>query len=100
MPYTNTRPTVFPELATDDVYNGLLGAINVQEPPADIKSDGYDYGAKLPREFHNWYGRITNNWLKYADERITTLLTFMADITNSAKTKTAADADNYFRSQW
>lgn len=100
MPYTNTRPAVFPELATDDVYNGLLGAINVQEPPSDIKSDGYDYGAKLPREFHNWYGRTTNNWLLYVDERITTLLTFMADITNSAKTKTAADADNYFRSQW
>ena len=96
MPYTNTRPTVFPELATDDVYNGLLGAINVQEPPSDIKSDGSDYGAKLPREFHNWYGRVTNNWLKYVDERITSLLTLF----DSNKTKTAADADNYFRSQW
>jgi len=100
MPYTNSRPTVFPELATDDVYNGLLGAINVQEPPTDIKTDGYDYGAKLPREYHNWYGRIINNWLKYADERITTLLTFMADSADSSKSKTAADADNYFRSQW
>lgn len=100
MPYTNTRPTVFPELATTDVYNGLLGAINVQEPPTGVKTDGYNYGGKLPREYHNWYGRIVNNWLKYADERITTLLTFMADIADGAKTKTAEDADNFFRSQW
>ena len=96
MPYTNTRPTVFPDLATDDVYNGLLGAINVQEPPTGIKTDGYDYGYKPPREYFNWYGRITNNWIKYIDERVTALLTLF----DSSKTKNAADADKYFRSQW
>lgn len=90
MPYTNNRPTVFPDLATDDVYNGLLGAINVQEPPTDIKTDGWDYGQKPPREFFNWYGRLYNNWIKYIDERITALMT----------SKTSEDADNLFRSQW
>jgi hypothetical protein len=95
MPYTNARPTVFPELATDDVYNGLLGAINVQEPPSDIKTDGYDYGAKLPREFHNWYGRITNNWLKYADERVTDILTRIALTETTVK-----NSRTYFTSQW
>lgn len=94
MPYTNARPTVFPELATDDVYNGLLGAINVQEPPAEIKSDGYDYGGKLPREFHNWYGRITNNWLKYVDERVTAILSYIA--TTEVKQQ---DAYTFFRNQ-
>ena len=95
MPYTNTRPTVFPELATDDVYNGLLGAINVQEPPSDIKSDGYDYGAKLPREFHNWYGRNYCDWLKYADERVTDILTRIALTETTVK-----NSRTYFTSQW
>ena len=90
MPYTYTQPTVYPDLATDDVFNGLLGAINVQEPPSDIKTDGFDYGAKLPREYHNWYGRNYNDWIKYFDERVSTFLS----------AKTAQDADNYFRSQW
>lgn len=90
MPYTYTKPTVFPDLATNDVYNGLLGAINVQEPPTDIKTDGWDYGQKPPREFFNWYGRLYNNWIKYIDERITALMT----------SKTSEDADNLFRSQW
>ncbi len=90
MPYTYTKPIVFPDLATDDVYNGLLGAINVQEPPTDIKTDGWDYGQKPPREFFNWYGRLYNNWIKYIDERITALMT----------SKTSEDADNLFRSQW
>jgi hypothetical protein len=90
LPYTYTKPTVFPDLATDDVYNGLLGAINVQEPPTDIKTDGWDYGQKPPREFFNWYGRVYNNWIKYIDERITAILS----------SKTSEDADNLFRSQW
>lgn len=100
MPYTYTRPTVFPDLALLDVNNGLLGAPNVQEPSSGLKNNGWDYGDKPEREFFNWYGRTTNNWIKYSDERVTTLLTFMADSTDSSKTKTAEDADNYFRSQW
>ena len=95
MPYAYSRPTVFPELATDDVYNGLLGAINVQEPPSDIKTDGYDYGAKLPREFHNWYGRITCNWLLYTDERITDMLATLATIQDKNQ-----NADLLFFSKW
>jgi hypothetical protein len=95
MPYTYSRPTVFPELATDDVYNGLLGAINVQEPPSDIKADGYDYGAKLPREFHNWYGRTTCNWLLYTDERITDMLATLATIQDKNQ-----NADLLFFSKW
>jgi len=95
MPYTYSRPTVFPELATDDVYNGLLGAINVQEPPTGIKTDGYDYGAKLPREFHNWYGRITNNWLLYTDERITDMLATLSVIQDKNQ-----NADLLFFSKW
>lgn len=98
MPYS--RPTVFPDLALNDVNNGLLGAPNVQEPPTDLKNEGWDYGQKPEREYFNWYGRITNNWLKYLDEKVTSILTSLTDLSDTSKNKTAADADNYFRSQW
>ena len=96
MPYTYSRPTAFPDYATDDVNNGLAGAPNVQEPPLGKKQQGHDYGEKPPREFLNWIHRTTNNWLKYADERVTALL----DLMDGSKSKTAEDADNYFRGQW
>lgn len=98
MPFS--RPIVFPDLALNDVNNGLLGAPNVQEPPTDLKNEGWDYGQKPEREFFNWYGRVTNNWLKYLDEGVTSTLTTLTDLADTSKNKTAADADNYFRSQW
>jgi hypothetical protein len=98
MPYS--RPTVFPDIALNDVNNGLLGAPNVQEPPSDLKNDGWDYGQKPEREFFNWYGRVTNNWIKYLDETVTSILATLTNLADKSKNKTAADADNYFRSQW
>ena len=98
MPFS--RPTVFPDLALNDVNNGLLGAPNVQEPPTDLKNEGWEHGQKPEREFFNWYGRVTNNWLKYLDEKVTSILATLTDLADTSKSKTAADADNYFRSQW
>jgi hypothetical protein len=96
MSYTYTQPTKKPDFATDDLNNGAGGAANVQEPSTGKKQSGWDFGEKPQREFFNWIHRITNNWIYYLDERVTTLLTLL----DSSKTKTAADADNYFRSQW
>jgi len=64
-----TRPTVFPDFATDDLNNGLYGAPNVQEPPLSKKESGWDWGEPPPREWMNWIHRISNNWIKYNDER-------------------------------
>ena len=100
MAYTYTQPPKKPDFATSDLTNGPLGALNVQEPTSGKKLSGWDYGEKPPREFFNWIHRITNNWLYYLDERVTALLTFMTDYQDNTKTKTSADADNYFRSQW
>lgn len=76
-----SKPTTYPDLAINDVYNGVLGAINVQEPPSGIKTDGYNYGQKPPREYFNWYGRIYNLWFKHLDAR-------------------TDEVDSYFTSQW
>lgn len=97
-----SRPTVFPDIALNDVNNGLLGAPNVQEPPTDLKNEGWDYGQKPEREYFNWYGRITNNWLKYVDEGVTTILPALISALTSRVTAVenkTTNARSYFNSQ-
>lgn len=100
MPYS--RPTVFPDLALNDVNNGLLGAPNVQEPPTDLKNEGWDYGQKPEREYFNWYGRVTNNWLKYLDEKVTStlpaLISALTSRVTAVETNTSS-AYSFFRNQ-
>lgn len=100
MPYTYTQPVKKPDFAMLDGTNGVAGGVNTAEPPNDSKDYGWDFGEKPTSSWMNWIHRTTANWVYYLDERVTELLTFMADSKDSTKTKTAADADNYFRSQW
>lgn len=100
MSYTYAQPVKKPDWAMLDGTNGVAGGVNTIEPPTGKKNYGYDFGEKPASSSWNWVGRITANWIYYLDERVTTLLTFMADSMDSTKSKTAADADNYFRSQW
>lgn len=88
MPFT--RPSILPEYATLDVYDGLLGAINVQTPPTEFKEAGWHYGQTPPREYFNWLHRYTYlnlGWLVQEMDAVKV-------------SKSAQDADNYFRSQW
>lgn len=94
------RPSSFPEFASVDTFNGPASAINVVEPSTGKKQQGWDWGEKPPREHMNWIHRVSYNWFVYLDEKVTALLTWMSDAQDITKTKTAADADNYFRSQW
>lgn len=98
-----SRPTVFPDIALNDVNNGILGAPNVQEPPTGLKENGWDHGQKPEREFFNWYGRVTNNWLKYVDEGVTTILpALIAALTSrvTAVENRTTNARSYFNSQF
>ena len=97
---TYSRPSVVPEFATNNINNGLLGAPNVQEPPLGTKQSGWNYGQKPEREYFNWLHRVTYQWINYLDEQVTAFIAFMNNTTDNTKNKTAADADNYFRSQW
>lgn len=96
MTYTYSQPTKKPEFALLDGTNGVAGGVNVDEPPTGKKNYGWDFGEKPTSSWFNWLHRNVCNWVYYLDERVNTLL----DQLDSSKTKTAADADNYFRSQW
>lgn len=96
MPYTYTQPVKKPDWAMLDGTNGVAGGVNTIEPPTIKKNYGYDFGEQPTSSGWNWIGRTVANWIYYLDERVTTLLNLL----DSSKTKTAADADNYFRSQW
>lgn len=63
---TIERPEVFPDFATDDLNNP---GPNVVEPSLELKTSGWLDGQKPPREYFNWLHRLTNNWLKYLDNR-------------------------------
>ena len=91
-----SRPSVFPVFASTDRADGALGGNNVVAADSSHQLYGWQYNEKPPREYFNWLHRITNNWLAYLDENVTSLLALL----DSSKSKTAEDADNYFRSQW
>lgn len=93
MPFT--KPDKLPELASQDVNNGILGAANVQEPPTDLKEEGYDFGQKPEREFFNWYGRYYYLWHGWTDQEMEA----MKLVLTSLQTKTQ-NADSLFVSKW
>lgn len=93
-------PPLYPDFATADGTNGVAGGVNTIEPDADHKLYGWDFGEKPASSTFNWIHRITNNWIKYLAENVAALLVSVADLKDATKTKTAEDADNYFRSQW
>jgi len=91
-----TRPSAFPTFATTDIANGALGGNNVVPADSTHQVYGWAYGEKPARETFNWLHRITNNWLLYLDQSVTSLQALL----NPSVNKTSSDADNYFRSQW
>jgi hypothetical protein len=98
-----TRPTTFPDIALNDVANGLGGANNVQEPPLEFKEEGWDYGQKPEREFFNWLGRVTNNWLKYTDDQVTIQIPAVIaalDVRVDSLELATQPSHVHFRSKW
>lgn len=92
---TFVKPDKLPELATLDVANGILGANNVQEPPTELKEEGWDFGQKPEREFFNWYGRYYYLWAGWFDQEVDTLKDKVAFLETSTK-----NTRNYFTSQF
>jgi len=65
-----TKPTLYPDWATDDVTNPQSHKANVVEPDLTHKTVGWDFKEFPPRQFFNWLGRITNNWIQWFDQDI------------------------------
>jgi len=60
-----TEPTKLPEWATTDVVDGTSGENNVAEPSAAKKLRGWDREEIPPRQWWNWLGRLTNEWVEW-----------------------------------
>ena len=65
------KPTLFPDWALSDIIDPTSGQNNVVEPSAGQKNTGWTFKQFPPRQFFNWLLRLTNEWLKWFDERIT-----------------------------
>jgi hypothetical protein len=75
------RPDAYPEYATQDANNGVLGGANVQEPSAYRKAFGWIWGEKPPYNIFNWLQRYNYLWIKYRESR-------------------SNEVDSFFTSQW
>ncbi len=66
---TYPKPTTgLPEWALADQVNPTSSQNNVIAPGATHKNFGWDFKEKPPRQFFNWLGRLTHEWLAFLQE--------------------------------
>lgn len=65
------RPTVLPRWATSTTTSSETGVSNWVEPPESKKNVGWNFGEPPARQFFNWKGRMTYEWLRYLDDETT-----------------------------
>jgi hypothetical protein len=63
------KPTVLPRWALNDIVNATSGENNVVAPPAGYDTLGWDFKEKPPRQYFNWLGRTTHDWLAWLQEQ-------------------------------
>ena len=64
-----TRPSVYPEWASEDVIDPTSGQNNVVTPPSEKMTNGWDLREFPPRQWFNWLGRYTYLWIQYLDQQ-------------------------------
>jgi hypothetical protein len=64
------KPTKYPDWALVDIVDPTSGQNNVVEPGATQKNTGWTFKQFPPRQFFNWLHRLTNDWIKWFDERL------------------------------
>lgn len=60
-----TLPTEIPRWAMDDVPDPITGQPNVVTPPLEKQDNGWLSGEFPPRQWFNWLGRFTAQWIEY-----------------------------------
>jgi hypothetical protein len=61
------RPEKYPYWAMSDIVDDVSKQNNVTEPPEIKKQSGWAYRDKGARNWFNWLGRTTANWIEYLD---------------------------------
>src|SRR5271169_1576970 len=63
------KPSVFPLWAQLDVVNPTSGQNNVTTPPLELQQYGWAFESQPPRNWFNWLGRYTSNWLQWLNQQ-------------------------------
>jgi len=66
-----SRPSEYPDWATDDQADATSGVNNVVSAPSAYQTYGWTRAEKPPRQYWNWFGRYVSTWLRYLEERLT-----------------------------
>jgi hypothetical protein len=74
-----TKPSLYPEWATDDIINTIYNTPNKSEPDATHKSLGYDLQEMPDRQYMNYQFDLINKWIKYFTEERTKIYTGNTD---------------------
>ena len=64
-----SKPTDFPTWATMNRTDPTSGQNNVTTPPLEKQQYGWNFNEQPPRNWFNWLGRYTNNWLVWLDQQ-------------------------------
>jgi hypothetical protein len=65
-----TKPTSYPIWATDDYTDPTSGINNVVAAPSEFQQYGYSTEfSPVVRQYENWKGRLTSQWIQYFDEQ-------------------------------
>lgn len=69
------RPEKMPRWATEDRFSEITNNNNVVEPTESKKNVGWDPFEPPARNYFNWLGRLTYQWIEYLDYLANTLET-------------------------
>lgn len=81
-----TKPSVFPIWAQLNAVDPISGQNNVTTPPLEKQNYGWDFNEQPPRNWFNWLGRYTYNWLQWLDQQES-----QSRVVNNAGTSPAFD---------
>lgn len=64
-----SKPTVFPVWADQNRTDPISGQNNVTTPPLEKQNYGWNFNEQPPRNWFNWLGRYTNQWLQWLNQQ-------------------------------
>ncbi len=73
------KHTIKPRWATNDVVDPTSSLNNVIEPAEGKKDIGWNYLEKPARQYFNWLGRQTNQWIDYLDDALNIFAPYETD---------------------
>lgn len=83
------RPSDYPVWAEMNRVDPISGQNNVTTPPLEKQQYGWDFNEQPPRNWFNWLGRLTNNWIQFLSQQEQ-----QSQVTDNSGTDTIFDTVN------